>query len=482
MELIIVFGASGDLAYKKTYPALYGLFKKKLLPPDTKIVGFARSALSDREFHDRISLKVDMSQEFLDICSYIQGAYDNQDSFKFLAKYISQWSIKNLMFYMALPPSVFIQASHNIRDFLYQSRGKNRLVIEKPFGKDLISAKQLSAALSEKWLESEIYRIDHYLGKEMVKNLLIMRFANVFFSAVWNSHYISNIQITFKESIGTQGRGGYFDEFGIIRDVVQNHLLQILTIVAMERPVSKNADDVRDEKVKVLKSIEPISLNHTILGQYMGSIDGKEPGYLDDKTVPQGSSTPTFATVVLYCNNERWTGNLTLILIIGVPFIIKAGKALNESKAEVRIQFKEVPGDFFPGISRNELVVRIQPQESVYLKFMNKKPGLSSTPVISELDLTYKNRYADHDIPEAYEVLILDALNGDKSNFVRDDELEEAWKIFTPLLHEIEAKKIKPIPYIFGSRGPQEATDLIKNLGYMRQEDYTWAISPAPRM
>lgn len=165
------------------------------------------------------------------------------------------------------------------------------------------------------------------------------------------------------------------------------------------------------------------------------------------------------------------------MFILGVPFIIKAGKALNESKAEVRIQFKDVPGDFFPGISRNELVIRVQPQESVYLKFMNKKPGLSSTPVISELDLTYKHRYSDHDIPEAYESLILDALNGDKSNFVRDDELEAAWKIFTPLLHEIEAKKIKPIPYIFGSRGPQEATDFIKNLGYIRQEEYTWSPS-----
>jgi glucose-6-phosphate 1-dehydrogenase len=313
-NIIIVFGASGDLAYKKTFPALYGLYIKNLLPLNTKIIGYARSKLSLQEFRSRISQKVQMSLQFLELCFYVHGGYDDSDSYRNLYKFICQWSVKSMMFYMALPPSVFIQASHNIKDFLYTPNCQNRLIVEKPFGKDSKSSEILSNSIKEKWNESEIYRIDHYLGKEMVKNLMILRFANVFFSAVWNSQYISNIQITFKEAIGTQGRGGYFDEFGIIRDVIQNHLLQILTIVAMERPVSKNADDVRDEKVKVLKSIKPISLDQAILGQYLGSLDGKEPGYLQDKTVPQDSITPTFATVVLYCNNERWAGIFPLCL------------------------------------------------------------------------------------------------------------------------------------------------------------------------
>lgn len=205
---------------------------------------------------------------------------------------------------------------------------------------------------------------------------MVLRFANIFFTAVWNRKYIDNVQITFKEPIGTEGRGGYFDEFGIIRDIMQNHLLQILTIVAMEKPVSSNSEDIRDEKVKVLKAIKPLELDQVLLGQYTRSADGSLPGYLDDKTVPPGSITPTFAAAVFKINNETWDG---------VPFILKCGKgsqykfnllALNEHKTEIRIQFKEVPGNFYPGIQRNELVIRVQPKEAVYMKFMNKTPGL----------------------------------------------------------------------------------------------------------
>ena len=312
--IVVVLGASGYLAYKKTYPALFGLYKKNLLPEKTFIVGYSRSQLELEEFRKRISSKIHGGklQDFLDLCFYVSGQYDREESFKKLAEFLAKFNPRNMIFYMALPPSVFRVASHNIREFLYAHGGNNLIIVEKPFGKDLESSIALSIALKEKWNESEIYRIDHYLGKEMVKNLMILRFANVFFAAVWNCNYISNVQITFKESIGTQGRGGYFDEFGIIRDVIQNHLLQILTIVAMEMPVTKHADDVRAEKVKVLKSIKPLTLDNVILGQYNASLDGKEPGYLDDPTVPKGSITPTFAAVVLYCNNERWDGNYNI--------------------------------------------------------------------------------------------------------------------------------------------------------------------------
>jgi len=326
------------------------------------------------------------------------------------------------------------------------------------------------SSLKALWKEEETFRIDHYLGKEMVKNLLVLRFANIALSAGWNNNSINNVQITFKEPFGTEGRGGYFDEFGIIRDIQQNHLLQVLTILTMERPVSFSAEDIRDEKVKVLRYIPPIDRKDVLLGQYVGA-NGK-PGYLEDKTVPEGSICPTFAAVVLWINNPRWEG---------VPFILKAGKALNESKVEVRIQYKDVTQGIFKDIARDELVIRIQPDESVYMKMNVKAPGLYTRALPSEMDLTYKRRFAETHIPEAYEALILDAFKGDHSNFVRDDELDAAWKIFTPILHWIDsgAPDAKPKPYPYGSRGPVQLNDFIQRYGYRRALDtgYAWPIT-----
>ena len=275
---------------------------------------------------------------------------------------------------------------------------------------------------------------------------------------------MASVVITFKEDIGTQGRGGYFDSFGIIRDVMQNHLLQILTLVAMEKPPSLSAEDIRNEKVKVLKSVSPIKLEDCVLGQYVGNPDAEEGteacnGYLDDPTVPAGSTTPTFATAVLHINNERWEG---------VPFILRCGKALNERKAEVRIQYKDVPGDIFNSqLERNELVVRVQPNEAVYVKLMSKKPGMAFGCEQTELDLTYSSRYKDIQLPDAYERLILDVFTGTQIHFVRSDELFEAWRVFTPLLHQIENDKTQPIPYVFGSRGPKENDELIQAQGFV---------------
>ncbi|KAJ6613423.1 glucose-6-P dehydrogenase [Mycena sp. CBHHK59/15] len=410
-------------------------------------------------------------QKFKDILTYVDGSYEDGTAFDVLnvhlqdieAKYTSKECHR--LFYFALPPNVFVQVAKNIKEHCYlEENGVHRIIVEKPFGKDLDSARELLNSLKQYWSEEETYRIDHYLGKEMVKNILVLRFANIAMAPAWDKASISNVQITFKEPFGTEGRGGYFDSFGIIRDVLQNHLLQVLSILAMERPVSFSAEDIRDEKYP------PISQEDTLLGQYVGA-DGK-PGYLDDDTVPRGSVCPTFAATTLWINNPRWEG---------VPFILKAGKALNEAKVEVRIQFKDVTQGIFKDITRNELIIRIQPSEAVYLKINAKTPGLHTRAMATEMDLTYDRRFAEAKIPEAYEALLLDALQGDHSNFVRHDELDVAWKIFTPILHWIDGKSGKrphPAPYPYGSRGPAELNAFVKRYGYQRTTaSYEWPVT-----
>ncbi|KAI0307334.1 glucose-6-P dehydrogenase [Multifurca ochricompacta] len=484
--IIIVFGASGDLAKKKTFPALFGLYRDGFLPEDVKIVGYARTKMDEAEFYKRatqyiknpdddpaISNKID---EFKKISTYVSGGYEDDPSFEVLENRLKgiestyNSNERNRVFYLALPPSVFIPVAQRVKKYNYATDGVNRIIVEKPFGKDLESSRELLGALKQHWTEDETFRIDHYLGKEMVKNILILRFANIALSSAWDKNSISNVQITFKEPFGTEGRGGYFDEFGIIRDILQNHLLQVLSILTMERPVSFAAEDVRDEKVKVLRSIRPIVPHDTLLGQYVAA-NGK-PGYLDDDTVPPHSTCPTYAATTLWIDNPRWDG---------VPFILKAGKALNEAKVEVRIQFRDVAKGIFQDISRNELVLRIQPSEAVYLKLNLKTPGLYTRALPTEMDLTYKRRFSDNKIPEAYEALILDALKGDHSNFVRHDELDVAWKIFTPILHWIDGKngpRPKPLPYPYGSRGPKEIEAFIKKCDYTRSlEGYSWPIT-----
>lgn len=478
---IVVLGASGDLAKKKTYPALFSLYVHKLIPSIANIVGYARSSIPLEEFRTNIgkSLKGhdDKKEAFLKRCFYFHGQYDSVESLQELSKQCDSLEadslgtgkkkIGNRVFYMAIPPSVFIPAAKAIRGGGLSSDGWNRIVVEKPFGHDLESSQKLSAELANLFSEEDLFRIDHYLGKEMVQNLMALRFANVVFEPIWNRYYINNIQITFKEDIGTEGRGGYFDEFGIIRDVMQNHLMQIFALVGMEHPVSLNSEHVRDEKVKLLRCVPPIELEDVVVGQYTKSEDGKKPSYLDDPGVPKDSTTPTFALAVLHVNNERWNG---------VPFILKCGKALNERKAEIRIQFHEPCNSLYPSLekARNEIVLRIQPNEAIYMKFLSKKPGLSSDLEQSELDLTYKQRFDITELPDAYERLIYDVVRGDHNLFVRDDELDAAWRIFTPLLHKLENEKIKPELYAFGTRGPQSADELAQQYGFLRNENYNW--------
>lgn len=484
--VIVVLGASGDLAKKKTIPALFGLYRQGFLPKDVKIVGYARTKMEHDDFLKRTTgyIKnpnddpeiIQSLDKFKELLTYVSGSYDDGAAFDVLNKHLEEIESKyqskecNRLFYLALPPSVFTPVSKNIKEHCYVSKGGlNRIIIEKPFGHDLDSCRELLSSVKKYWTEEETFRIDHYLGKEMVKNMLVLRFANVGLNAAWDKNSISNVQITFKEPFGTEGRGGYFDEFGIIRDIQQNHLLQVLSVLTMERPVSFSAEDIRDEKVKVLRAIPPITKEDTLLGQYSAA-NGK-PGYHDDDTVPKGSVCPTFAATTLWIHNPRWEG---------VPFILKAGKALNEAKVEVRIQFKDVTQGIFKDIARNELVIRIQPSEAVYMKLNTKMPGLSTRAMPTEMDLTYKRRFVDTSIPEAYESLILDALKGDHSNFVRDDELHAAWKIFTPILHWIDGKdgeRPKPVEYPYGSRGPKELDAFVEGYGFKRANDgYVWPV------
>lgn len=407
---------------------------------------------------------------------YLQGSYNNADDFINLNHEISFWeegkNVANRLFYLALPQSVYTSVTLLINLHCMATKGWTRIVIEKPFGHDLKSYQELSQHLTSLFKEETIYRIDHYLGKEMVQNLIAVRFANKIFSSVWNRDNISCVSIIFKEPIGTYGRGGYFDQSGIIRDVMQNHLLQLLSLVAMERPVSNDPEDIRNEKVKVLKSVKDIELKNVVLGQYVGDSTASETserskGYCDDPTVPKGSLTPTFALAVAHINNERWDG---------VPYFLKCGKALNERKAEIRIQFQDVPADLFGGqCKRNELVIRVQPGEAIYIKLMTKTPGIKTDKLEeTELDLTYHYRYKSAVMPDAYERLFVDILEGSQTHFVRSDELFQAWRIFTPLLDQIEKEKVVPLQYVHGSRGPKEADEMITSLGYKFYGTYKW--------
>ncbi|XP_011097324.1 glucose-6-phosphate 1-dehydrogenase, cytoplasmic isoform [Sesamum indicum] len=475
---IIVLGASGDLAKKKTFPALFNLYRQGFLQSnEVYIFGYARTKISDDELRDRIRGYLPHGKDgtedvsnFLQLIKYVSGSYDDPKGFKALDKAISEHEISKhsmeglsrRLFYLALPPSVYPQVCKMIKNYSMNKSdlgGWTRIVVEKPFGRDLASAEELSSQIGELFEEPQIYRIDHYLGKELVQNLLVLRFANRFFLPLWNRDNIANVQIVFREDFGTEGRGGYFDQYGIIRDIIQNHLLQVLCLVAMEKPVSLKPEHIRDEKVKVLQSVLPIKDEEVVLGQY--------EGYKDDPTVPDNSNTPTFATAILHIHNERWEG---------VPFILKAGKALNSRKAEIRVQFKDVPGDIFKcqKQGRNEFVIRLQPSEAIYMKLTVKQPGLEMSTAQSELDLSYRQRYQGVVIPEAYERLILDTIKGDQQHFVRRDELKAAWEIFTPLLHRIDNGELKSLPYKPGSRGPAEADQLLERAGYVQTHGYIW--------
>lgn len=310
------------------------------------------------------------------------------------------------------------------------------------------------------WAQDEIYRIDHYVGKEVVQSLLSLRFANVILDPLWNRNCIKCIQIIFKETIGVEGRGGYFDQYGIIRDVMQNHLMQVLALVAMEPPVSLSAEDIRSEKLKIFKTIPTIQKEDIVIGQYSGKKIGDKyyEAYTEDETVDPSSNTSTYASCVLHIKNRRWDG---------IPILMKCGKALDEKKAEIRIQFKDVPANLYTSsrVSTNELVIRIQPEEAIFFKIMNKVPGLSDKLTENILDFSYSTHAPNAKIPDAYSRLILNVLEGDESNFISEDELRTCWRIWTPILEFLDSSGVTPEKYAPLSRGPVDSEYLVAKYG-----------------
>ncbi|KIK57894.1 hypothetical protein GYMLUDRAFT_228465 [Collybiopsis luxurians FD-317 M1] len=468
--IFVIAGASGDLAKKFLYPALFTLYRRGYLPAHTYIVGYARSQIPHDEFIAQVTSNIKdpgndpdfaaQLESYKTLLSYQAGSYDDGAKFDELNQYLESLEAnfpgqeRNRIFYLALPSTVFVDVSKNFKEHVYSQTGFNRLVVEKPIGSDLETALELVQGIAEYWTEDETFRIDHYLGQEIVKNLPVLRWANSFTSSFWDSDRISNVQITLNESFGTEGRGGYFDAAGIIRDVIQNHLCQVFSLVAMERPVSLTPTDIIDEKVKLLRAVPPVTREDTLLGQYIG--------YRDDPEVPDDSTTATYAANVLWVNNERWQG---------VPFILKAGKALNEDNVEIRMQFKDAPHGLFEGdIARSELIMRLEPGQAIWIKVNIKTPGFETGIVSTEMKLDYQETFPGVFIPDPYEVLLRDVLHGDHSTFVRDDELVAAWKIFTPILHWTDGVggEPKPVPseYARGSRGPEGLDEFLARYGF----------------
>lgn len=475
---IVVVGASGDLAQTKVIPALFALYCQNYLPANFYIYGLARTDMDHAAFRRKVAENLtcryapgesctDRTEAFLQRCYYSQGQYASRDSFLDLFQLmqgIEGGGPINRIFYMAIPPSVFKDVAMALGDSgliaCDDSSGWSRVVVEKPFGRDRASSDRLVEEMHMDFTEEMTYRIDHYLGKEIVQNLMVLRFANLIFEPLWNKTYIESVRIKWAETIGVGQRGGYFDGFGIIRDVMQNHLLQILALLAMERPANYSSTSVRDAKVALLQAVSPVTLDRLVVGQYGVSESGGPPAYRAAPSVPPDSLTPTYAAAVLQIHNPRWEG---------VPFLIEAGKALDQKINEVRIRFRGIPAGLFGNtgvvMHPNELVIRIQPDESIVLKIMNKQPGLQLELAPTELNLRYHSTFSAL-IPDAYECLILDVIEGDRSLFIRADELAAAWDIFTPALHQTESQRVAPEIYPYGSSGPVAGKALARRYGF----------------
>ncbi|EGD72283.1 glucose-6-phosphate 1-dehydrogenase [Salpingoeca rosetta] len=472
VTVITVLGASGYLAKSKVYPVLWTMYRKSLIPRSSLFVGYARSKFTSEEFMGRLRPHLEASEEdatlldkFLHRCEYQVGTYDEEESFRKLNEYIDlRVAAKgklysNRVFYLALPIPVIKTVTEHLSKHCQAQAGWTRIVLEKPFGTDLESFKSLSAHLLKSFKEEQIYRMDHYLGKEMVQNLLLLRFGNRIFHSVWNRNHIKAVIISVKEPTALGVYNTYFDQQGIIRDMIQNHLLQLASLVAMEAPLTPKADDIRKEKLKCLRCFEQVTSDNVVIGQYTASAD--HCGYREEEGVGAASNTPTFAVARLNIRNDRWDG---------VPFLLKCGKGLNENKAEVRIQFKENAGEIFNGTHRNELVLRVQPKEQVQLKMDVKQPGMSFDTAQTHLDLSYPERLQLAAAPTAYERLLIDVIQGNTTNFLTAAELEEAWRIFAPVHADIDARKIQPEAYTYGSRGPESADAFIKDAGYQYEQ------------
>lgn len=473
---IVVIGASGDLSVKKIFPALFALYCRGLLPESFSCFGFSRTPLTDEQFRALLTKHLTCRYEigetschtameqFLSRCTYVNGTYDSIEDFRSLGNALEAHEKPGIpvtrLYYMSIPPFLFLPVAQSLHAAGLTDEGCGqkicRVIVEKPFGHDRASSDTLTRELAAVFREEQTFRIDHYLGKEVIQNLMVLRFANLIFEPLWNRTNIAHVRISWTEDIGIEGRAGYFDAYGIIRDVMQNHLLQMLALVAMEEPLDLNPESIRNEKVKALRSVRPITLDDIVVGQYSRGIynNKKYCGYLEEPGIPPNSITPTYAAAVLKVRNRRWDG---------VPFLLRAGKGLNDRKTEIRIAFRNVPANIFASspkeLEANDLIIRVQPDASIALNIITKVPGLKMTLQETQLNLSYASAFQET-IPDAYESLILDIIKGDKSLFIRSDELQAAWDIFTPVLKDLESCTIRPQEYPFGSSGPPSANAL----------------------
>ncbi|MEW6567171.1 MAG: glucose-6-phosphate dehydrogenase [Chloroflexota bacterium] len=469
---VVIFGASGDLARHKLIPALFSLNRKGRLPEGFHVLGMARTPNSDEQF--RLAFERDLAgaahdpaawQEFSRLLRYHTGDPARPDDLAQLDRRLSRLESDaggraNRLYYLATPPETYIGIVRALgqQGMVERSLGWRRVIIEKPFGSDLSSARALNQAVHEVLAEDQVYRIDHYLGKETVQNVLVFRFANSIFEPVWNRRYIDHIQITVAETVGVEQRARFYDHVGVLRDMFQNHLLQLLALVAMEPPASFNADALRNERAKVLGSIRPIPAEqvaeHSVRGQYRG--------YLSEPGVAPGSTTATYGALRLYVDNWRWQG---------VPFYLRSGKRLAAKATEIDIQFKSVPHLMFPlapgqTIPPNALAICIQPDEGIHLRFEVKVPDTVAEMRSVDMDFHYAEDFGPGAIPEAYERLLLDALNGDASLYTRADTIELAWGLIDPIVQGWEGSPAPPLEiYEPGSSGPAAAVDLIARDG-----------------
>ncbi len=489
--IIVIFGATGDLTWRKLIPAIYNLHIDKWTPDNFLVLGIGRKDLTDAQFNKHLHEGVDKFSRrgkakkkdwdaFAKCVNYHKGEVTDIATYEYVARQIKLLEKKwggpvNRVLYMAVPPQYFEQIAVKIGKVgLAKDKKLSRVVIEKPFGHDLESSKHLNNLLHNMFDESQIYRIDHYLGKETVQNILAFRFANALFEPIWNRNYIDNVQITVSEQLGVENRGNYYETAGALRDMIQNHILQLLCLIAMEPPVSFNADEVRNRKVDVLNALRKFKLEEVhkfaVRGQYgEGWIEGKKvKGYRQEPDVNKKSTKETFAAIKFYIDNWRWQG---------VPFYLRTGKRMNETISAITIQFSPVPHQSFPSEATgnwqpNRLVMNIQPHMGIRLRFQAKRPGLEM--LLSPVDMLfdYAESYTSG-TPEAYETLLLDIMQGDSTLFMRADQVEAAWDILMPIIKAWENSPSVNFPnYAAGMQGPEDAEALIAKDGH------NWIVMP----
>jgi len=478
---MVMFGVTGDLARKKLMPAIYDLANRGLLPPGFSLVGFARRDWAEQDFgrivydsvreHSRTPFREEVWANLAEGFRFVPGEFGDAAAFEQLAHVVRDLDAErgtggNHAFYLSIPPGAFPLvcqqlAASGLTDPVEGSW--RRVVIEKPFGRDLATARELNAVVGSVFPQDSVFRIDHYLGKETVQNLLALRFANEMFEPLWNSNHVDHVQITMAEDIGIGGRAGYYDGIGAARDVIQNHLLQLLALTAMEEPVSFDARDLRAEKEKVLSAVRlPADLDaNTARGQYAPGWQGSEPvrGYLEEDGISPDSTTETYAAVTLEVDTRRWAG---------VPFYLRAGKRLGRRVTEIAVVFKKAPHLPFEStateeLGQNALVVRVQPDEGVTLRFGSKVPGTQMEVRDVTMDFGYGHSFTESS-PEAYERLILDVLLGDPPLFPRHEEVELSWRILDPVIAHW-AEQGQPPPYPSGSWGPEAAAEMLARTG-----------------